>query len=475
MRCRTAVAAAALALVALAAPAAAGTVGHHHPESPYEAAPLALAPDGAVWFVEVSSGGRRVVRLDPATDATTTYTEDLSSVVDLTVGDDGTVWVASGRTGLGDLDPETGEVTWHPYDNGDEELFTLAVATGPDGTIWFSDLDGAGVGSVDPDTGAVDFTVDPDVSLSISPDVVVDGEGAVWYAVPSNFGEGLRRFDPATGTYSSVADPDDLAAQPYALTVDAAGDVWFGDLATGSIGRVDATTATVTTSFTNEAIARVVNQADPSSLAAADDGTIWFAGNGGLGRMETTRGFARSTSRLIEGPTTNWVLEPRFVVNDPSGGIWLTGGDVVAHHLPTCDGRPVTVDHALGQAATDGDDVILGTDGEDTVNGGAGDDVICGGLGDDQLRGGPGRDRIFGGNGADGLKADAGGGLVVGGQGQDAVQGGSGADNLRGGPGNDALDGKAGNDRIDGGTGTNGCHGGPGRDVLLHCVTDALG
>ena len=35
---------------------------------------------------------------------------------------------------------------------------------------------------------------------------------------------------------------------------------------------------------------------NPSSLATAVDGTIWFAGNGGIGRLETTAGFARSTS-----------------------------------------------------------------------------------------------------------------------------------------------------------------------------------
>lgn len=472
MRLRAALGVSAAALVALAAPARAETTGHHHTQLPRETGGIALAPDGDVWFTEVTQGADRVMRLDPDTGTTTLVTDGLTAVTDLVVGTDGTVWLAGYGSGLGELDPDTGDVAWHTYDNDANEVATYAVGTGDDGTIWFVDAYGAGVGSVDPQTGLVDFTPDPVVSLSMSPDVVVDGEGAIWYSVPQLFGEGLRRFDSDTGTYSFVADPDDLASQPYALDVDAEGDVWFTDMA-GAIGVVDDATATVTTVHTNEAIARVVDDAEPSSLTVADDGTIWFAGNGGLGRMETTFGFARSTSRLLEGPATNWVLEPRRVVADPSAGIWLTGDDVVAHHLPTCDGRPVTVDLGLGQAATDGDDVILGTDGGDAVNGLGGDDAVCGDLGPDQLRGGPGKDRIFGGGGRDGIHADAGGGMVVGGPGEDAVIGGSGADDLRGGPANDAIDGRAGNDRIDGGPGANGCDGGSGRDVLVRCLTDA--
>ena len=457
-----------------AAPAAAETVGHHHAEFPATTGGIALAPDGDVWFTEVTPSADAVVRLDPTTGMTTHFTDaGMTALTDLTVAADGTVWLAGGQSGIGELDPDTGGVTWHPYEVAGHDGFAVSVSTGPDGAIWFVDFSG-GVGSVDPGTGTVDFTQDPLVTVTVSPDVVVDGEGFVWYSVPIPFGEPLRRFDPATDTYTSVADPDDLLDAAYAFTLDTAGDLWVGDPVAGSIGRVDTDTATVTTAFTNEAISRVVNEAYPSSLTVADDCTIWFAGTGGLGRMETTHGFARSTSRLLEGPSTNWVLEPRYVVNDPTGGIWLTGDDIVAHHLPTCDGRPVTVDVALGQTATEGDDVILGTDGADTVNGLGGDDVICGGLDADQLRGGPGRDRIFGGNGDDGLRADAGGGLIVGGQGQDAIHGGSGADSLRGGPGTDAIAGRAQNDRIDGGTGTNGCDGGPGKDVLLRCVTDAL-
>ncbi|MEZ5230358.1 MAG: M36 family metallopeptidase [Acidimicrobiales bacterium] len=68
---------------------------------------------------------------------------------------------------------------------------------------------------------------------------------------------------------------------------------------------------------------------------------------------------------------------------------------------PRCNGLEVTVDLAVGQQPTEGDDVILGSPDADLIEALGGDDVICGGGGDDTVVGGDGNDWIDGGSGDD--------------------------------------------------------------------------
>ncbi len=171
----------------------------------------------------------------------------------------------------------------------------------------------------------------------------------------------------------------------------------------------------------------------------------------------------------------------------------------------TCNGLTVTVNLALGQNPTNGDDVIIGTEGadriralggndticglgghdiinagsgDDWVDAGAGSDVVYGLSGADVLRGRSGADRINGGSGEDLINGDGGsdflnGGLgddlVYGGGGKDGVFGSAGRDILFGGNGNDSIFGGSGADRINGGAGADALNGGNGNDS---CVAD---
>ncbi len=122
-----------------------------------------------------------------------------------------------------------------------------------------------------------------------------------------------------------------------------------------------------------------------------------------------------------------------------------------------CNGLDVTVDLALGEQPTNGDDVILGTNGRDRIKALGGDDVICGlggndiikaGAGSDWVDAGAGNDKVIGGGGVDELR---------GGAGKDFLKGGGGKDVLVGGDDNDKLDGGPGVDQLDGGKGTDSC------------------
>jgi len=162
----------------------------------------------------------------------------------------------------------------------------------------------------------------------------------------------------------------------------------------------------------------------------------------------------------------------------------------------TCNGLPVTVNLALGQSPTSGNDVILGTEGADIIRALGGNDTICGlggndvinaGGGDDWVDAGAGNDRVFGIGGADVLRGRSGADRIFGGGGDDLINGDGGADKLDGGLGDDlvfggggrSLFGGGGNDSILGGAGADDINGGAGADVLNggsgtdNCVVDS--
>ena len=132
----------------------------------------------------------------------------------------------------------------------------------------------------------------------------------------------------------------------------------------------------------------------------------------------------------------------------------------------TCNGQDVTVDLAMGDTPTSGDDVILGTAGDDVIHGGAGDDVICGAGGDDTIWGGAGDDMIRGNRGADELRGGEGEDAIFGGRGADEIHGDDGDDRIRGNKGADTIYAGAGNDVVSGGKRADTIVGGSGDDVL---------
>lgn len=129
---------------------------------------------------------------------------------------------------------------------------------------------------------------------------------------------------------------------------------------------------------------------------------------------------------------------------------------------PKCNGKTVTVNLALGETPTAGDDVILGTPGPDKIDALEGNDLICALGGKDIIDAGPGNDRVLAGGGLDTVNL---------GPGDDLARGGKGNDVINGGEGNDKLLGQKGRDTLDGGDGNKDqCKGGAGKkDTAVNC------
>lgn len=139
---------------------------------------------------------------------------------------------------------------------------------------------------------------------------------------------------------------------------------------------------------------------------------------------------------------------------------------VVTTALDGCQGELVTVDLALGETPTSGDDVILGTPGPDVINALAGDDMVCAGGGDDIVNGGGGSDTIFGGDGNDTIGGQGGVDFLYGEGDDDRLNGGVGDDQMWGGPGEDDLRGQGDDDIMHGEGGVDQFFGGSGNDII---------
>lgn len=193
---------------------------------------------------------------------------------------------------------------------------------------------------------------------------------------------------------------------------------------------------------------------------------VKFAGvTGGLGNVQVS-GYSANANCAVRAWSNN---SATVGCTNGSGAYVDSYYDVL--FIPaapiTCQSSNVTVDLAVGDKATGGNDVILGTTGNDVINGLGGNDKMCGGDGKDGLNGGPGNDTIAGGQGNDILDGDVGTDTLNGLAGNDTLRGGDGNDTINGGDGNDTMRGDDNNDTLNGGPGNDKGYGGLGVDKVL--------
>jgi len=124
------------------------------------------------------------------------------------------------------------------------------------------------------------------------------------------------RYTLSTGKFTSYP-----AADPADVVVDAAGNAWFtepGDVnaaGTSSIGRIDATTGTVTRTPTTDGSTTVA----PRSITVASDGQVWFTARftpQAVGRVNP------SDSSVTLFPLTN--TGPEAIAAAADGTVWFT-------------------------------------------------------------------------------------------------------------------------------------------------------
>jgi virginiamycin B lyase len=227
---------------------------------------LQVAPDGSIWITLAL--GNRLARFDPRSESFSIHVlRDGYYPHTLRFDARGRMWftlAASNQVGV--YDPATGEEheVRLPTRTFRSELamrllplflwlgrrvdlrgaaaesgivdapVPYGIDVAPDGGVWFSQLNDARIGRVDPDTLAVEMV---DTPFPGPRRLRFDGAGQLW--IPSFSGGLVARFDPRTRTFESFPLPA-AGDVPYALNVDRrTGAVWICGANSDSLMRLD--------------------------------------------------------------------------------------------------------------------------------------------------------------------------------------------------------------------------------------------
>lgn len=196
------------------------------------------------------------------------------------VAPDGKVWlVGQGGHYAAAFDPETEQFTRIDMDDG----------TGPhnlivdgDGIIWYAGNRAAHIGRIDPAAPSgeqirkyptpKDNTADPHTLIEAD-------NGMIWFT--SQQSNGIGRFNPQTGEVETLSVPT-ARARPYGIDLDTHGNAWVVLLGTNKLAQVDAATFKLTEIEMPRPATR------PRRVVVSSDGGIWYVdyAEGYIGRYD---------------------------------------------------------------------------------------------------------------------------------------------------------------------------------------------
>ncbi|MBO6784328.1 MAG: tandem-95 repeat protein, partial [Alphaproteobacteria bacterium] len=330
----------------------------------------------------------------------------------------------------GTTDPANGSVTVNPdgtitytpdigFDGDDSFTYTITDGNGESDTATVS----VRVNNVNKAPVAVDDVITMDEDAGIVPlDLFsndFDPDGSVILARGStNPSNGILFFDGPTQTYSYRPNDDFNGTDSFTYTVKDA---------EGAASNI----ATVTIN---------VNPVEDAPLTAVDmivtfgttPGTVNVLANDSDADADTLSliGFTQAANGTVVdlgGGTFQYTADPGFA-----------GADVFSYTIS--DGNGNTATEYVGVHNNLFGLFSPGTGADDTLTGGAAGDILNGAGGNDTLVGGLEDDLLLGGDGNDTLSGSAGDDVLVGGTGDDTLTGDSGDDFLFGGEGDDLYD-----------------------------------
>jgi streptogramin lyase len=190
----------------------------------------------------------------------------------------------------------------------------VAIAAGPDGNMWFTELMANKIGRITPAGTITEFTLPSPNSRAFA--ITGGPDGNVWFT--EEIGTAIGRITP-DGSITEFTLPDYSSRK--GITSGPDGNVWFTDQYAARIGRVTP----------QGDVTQFPVSADSFQIAAGPDGDLWFTENVGnrIGRI-TTAGV------VTEFPLPTWRSEPAGITSGPDGNVWFTEfmGDAIGRVQP---------------------------------------------------------------------------------------------------------------------------------------------
>jgi len=205
------------------------------------------------------------------------------------------------------------------------------IVSGPDGNIWFTELNVDLIGRLKSDGSVAEFPLPPASPIPCGAGAVAVGpDGNLWYTRACSGTSAalgfswvfsrIGRITPAGGVeeFPPIGLPNDITPGPD-------GNLWFADqpeFIGGQIGRIS--TTGVITEFPVPAANTPwpAGRSYPFSIAAGPDGNLWFTDYLGaqIGRISPT-------GNVVMFPLLSSTRSPGSMTAGPDGALWFTESD----------------------------------------------------------------------------------------------------------------------------------------------------
>ncbi len=212
----------------------------------------------------------------------------------------------------------------------------VGITAGPDGSLWFTELDGNNIGRITINGAIIEYSVPKANSKPI--EITSGPDGNLWFTEES--GNNIGRIT-TTGAITEYAVPTPNS-DPEFITAGPDGNLWFTEdnINVNNIGRITTTGAM---------IEYPVPTPNPglSGITAGPDGNLWFTENAAnkIGRISTT-------GSIIEYSVPTSDSNPLEITAGPDGNLWFTEGSgnnigritttgaIVEYPVPTPNSEP---------------------------------------------------------------------------------------------------------------------------------------
>jgi virginiamycin B lyase len=282
-------------------------------EYPFE---IRAGADGNLWFTE--GFANNIGMINPATHAITEFPIPTAneSQSGITAGPDGNLWFteysstgkpiySASNIGMITTDPTH---TIYQFATPTANSGPRAIAAGPDGNLWFTEVGADKIGMINPATHAITEFAIP--TASAYPQGICAGpDGNVWFTEETSK---IGMINLATYVITEVAVP---SGGTGTITAGPDGNLWFTEVGADKIGMINPTDPTHhVTEFTVPTAG-----AGPAWITAGADGNLWFTEQnvGQIGMINP------ATHAITEYPIPYANTRPYGITAGPDSNVWF--------------------------------------------------------------------------------------------------------------------------------------------------------
>jgi virginiamycin B lyase len=232
-------------------------------------------------------------------------------------------------------------ITEYPIPSFDS--FPPGIVAGPDGALWFTELNGNQIGRI-PTTAT---PANPQITEFMLPypdsqpiEIAAGPDGALWFTeqTGNKIGRIPTNATPANPQISEYKLPSP-GSQPAGIAAGPDGALWFTEQTGNKIGRIPTTATPTSPQITEYTITTDASQ--PFGIATGPDEALWFTEQAGnkIGRITP------ETHAFSEYPISIPLSQPFGIAAGPDRALWFTAvgniGRITVGSNPTITEYPI--------------------------------------------------------------------------------------------------------------------------------------